>query len=92
MSEGSISFHLGNSEQLTFKVVTVHCEPAPEHHGSVSQGLQTALEIKESLTVSVFPELSIHTLEAAGEPSTAADLFFIKGQGGQSRSQESCWL
>lgn len=66
MSEGSISFHLGNSEHLTFKAVTVHCEPAPEHHGSVSQGLQTAREIKESLTVSVFPELSIHTLEAAG--------------------------
>lgn len=45
-------------------------------------------EIKESLTTSVFPELFIHTLGAAGKPPTAVDLFFIKCQGGQSRSQE----
>lgn len=91
MSEGTISFHLGNSEQLTFKVVTVHYESVPEHHGSISQDLQMARKIKESLRVSVFPEFFIHTLDASGEPSKA-DLFFIKGQGGQSRSQENCWL
>lgn len=53
VSEGTILFHLGNTEQLTFKAVTIHWESAPEHHGSISQGLQMARDYRIPYNISV---------------------------------------